>query len=504
MKIIKFGKEARDLLKQGVDLAANCVRVTLGPAGRNAVLGRHGISPDITNDGVTVAQNVEHPDETANLGVMAVKEASMLADLKGGDGTTTATVLLQAIFGELVEVLNEGEDLPKGFAKNKQNAIALKKEVDEACKKVVEYLKSKARPITVEEIYDVALVSGEFEWIAKMVAEIYTKIGKDGYVTIEEGVKSEYEIYKGLEVNAGFHSEYFINNDKRQCVLSDPRILITNQKLNIHVVLPIIEELAQAGIANFIIVAPEFDRDLLNRLNTMKLKAPAMNYVAIKLPTYDKDDILVDLATLSGGKLIDHKAYPNIDALARDIKVANLGRVDQAILGDARSAFIGGTGDTSKRVEELKKQLEKTKSYFDRNKLEQRIAFLSGGVALVRVGAESDTERLYFRRKIEDAVNSAQFALRDGVVQGGGLALHKASAELDQNILTNALKKPYDQIQENAGGKLEVGEKVIDPVAVVISSLESACSLASVLLTTEVTIAIKEEDKTKNHAESEG
>lgn len=502
MKIIKFGKDARDALKRGVDLASNCVKVTLGPAGRNAVLGRYGITPDITNDGVTIAQNVEADDETENLGVMAVKEASMLADLKGGDGTTTATVLLQAIVNSTFEKLSEHDDMPKGFSKDYKNSVQLKKDIDIACAAVVDALKKKARPITVKEIYDVALVSGEYEWIAKMIAEIYEKIGKDGYVSIEEGVKSEYDIYKGIEINAGFHSEYFINNDKRQCVLTAPRILVTNQKLNIKNVLFLIDECAAANLTNLVMIAPEFDRDMLNRLNTMKLKANTLNFVAVKLPTYDKDDILIDIAVLSGAKFIDKNAYASLEELEKDLIVANVGKVEQAILGEAHSAFIGGDGDTKKRVSDLRKQITKTTSIFDKNKLEQRLAFLAGGIAVIRVGAESETEKLYFKRKIEDAQNAAQLALREGVVHGGGIALRDIAKDLPENILTEALKKPYEQIQENAGGKLKIGEKVLDPVAVTISSLQSACSLAGMLLTTEVTIAVKE-DKSKNHASAE-
>lgn len=499
MKTIKFGKEARDALKRGVDLAANCVKVTLGPAGRNAVLGRYGITPDITNDGVTIAQNVEAGDETENLGVLAVKEASMLADLKGGDGTTTATVLLQAIIEETFSKLSDDGSL----IKNKINPIKLKKEIDIACEAVVEHLKKSSRPISKKEIYDVAIVSGEYEWIAKLVSEIYEKIGKDGYVSIEDGVKNEYDIYKGIEINAGFTSEYFINNDKRQCVVELPAVLVTNQRLDTNLVIPLIEKLVEKQVLNLVLIAPDFDRDLLNRLNTTKLKAPQTNYVAIKLPTYDKDDILIDIATLAGAKFLDKNTYTSLSDFANDMVLTSLGTVDKAIIGDVHSALVGGNGDTKKRVEELKKHAAKTKSVFDKDKIEQRIAFLSGGIAVIRIAAESDTERLYFRRKVEDATNAVQLALREGVVAGGGLALKSIADNTKKNILTEAIRRPFLQIQENAGGFLPISDNVLDPVAIVISSLQSACSLAGMLLTTEVTIANKEEDKTKNHADSQ-
>lgn len=499
MKIIKRGKEARDALKRGVDLVADCVKVTLGPAGRNAVLGRHGLTPDITNDGVTIAQNIEAEDEIEQLGVMAVKEASMLADIKGGDGTTTATVLLQAIVDTTFQKLSDDGS----FVRNNVNPIRLKKDIDTACATVVAKLKEMARPITLEEIYKVAIVSGEYEWIAKMVSEIYSKIGKDGYVTIEDGVKSDYEVYRGMEIPSGYMSEYFINNDKRQCVVESPRILVTNQKLDVYTVFPLIDAAINEKILNIIMIAPEFDRDLLNRLNATKLKSSGTNYIPIRLPTYDKDDILVDLSVMFGAKFFDKNAYPSLDAMVKDITTGGLGRMDRAIISDGSSAFIGGHGDTVARVDELRKIYDKTISIFDKNSLEKRIAYLTGGVAVIRVGADSDTERLYFRRKIEDAVNAAQMALKDGVVAGGGLALKQVSETLPESILTAALCKPYDQIQSNAGEKLEIGADIVDPVAITISSLQSACSLAGMLLTTEVAVAIKNEDKSKNHANPE-
>ena len=268
--------------------------------------------------------------------------------------------------------------------------------------------------------------------------------------------------------------------------------------------LPLIEAAVLKNITNIVLIAPEFDRDLLNRLNTTKLKNPTTNFVPIKFPTYDKDDILIDIATLSNGKFFDKNAHPSLDLMVKEMTIDNLGKVDRAIINESSSALVGGKGDTSKRVEELKKKFSKTMSVFDKNRLEQRIAFLSGGVAIIKVGAESDTERLYYRRKIEDAVNAAQMALRDGVIPGGGVALKEISEKLPVSIITKALKRPYEQIQENAGEEFVVPAEVVDPVAITISSLKSACSVAGMIATTEITVANKDVDNSKNHDSSEG
>lgn len=498
MKIIKLGSEARKGLRSGVNLAADCVKVTLGPSGRNAIIGRYGITPDITNDGVTIAQNIESENEIENLGVLAVKETSMLADLRGGDGTTTATVLLQAIVNETFTRIDNGS-----LVKNTDNPISLKKEIDTALELIIKELKKKARPITEDEIYDVALVSAEFDWIAKLVADIYKKIGKDGHVTIEEAKKSEYNVYRGVAIRAGYASEYFINNDKQQCILENPHILVTNQPLNTYAIAPLIAECAEKKITDLIIIAPDFDRDLILSLNKTKLDVPKTNFLPIKLPTFDKDDILIDIATISEAKFLDKNTFSTYDELAAKLKVEHLGKIDRAEIGASSSFLIGGKGETKKRVEELRGQLEKTMSVFEKDKLEQRIAFLTGGVAVIKIGAESDTERLYYKRKVEDAVNSTQLALKDGVVRGGGLVLKEIAESMERNILSNAIMTPYTQIQKNAGGTLEIAENIFDPVSVTISSLQAACSLAGMLLTTEVAIAIKNPDKDKNHAQSE-
>lgn len=486
MKIIKHGHEARKALKTGLDKVADCVKVTLGPSGRNAVLGRQGISPLFTNDGVSIARNIELEDEIEELGAMMVKEASTLADIKGGDGTTTTTVLLQAITTEVFKKLEDNGSL----VAKKVDTIKLKKEIDAACELVSAKLREKAKPITKKDIYDVALVSVEYDWLAKIVTEVFEKVGKDGYVTVEEGVRTEYEVYNGLEIPAGWSSEYFINNDNRECVIGNAHILVTNQRLeNPLDVVPVISELTEKNIKELVIIAPEFSRDLLNRLVTTKLNA-GVSVVALKLPTFDKDDVLIDIATLTEAKFLDKNTFAKYDDFKKELTSFSLGKVEKAVIGEGKTVFIGGKGNTKNRVKELKKQYEESLSEFDKDKIEKRIAYLSGGIAIIKIGGDSDSEKTYYKLKLEDAVNAVQKALKDGVVRGGGLALKEISEELEPNILSEALRAPYEQIQLNSGG-MEIGERVFDPVAVTESSLKSACSLAGMLITTEVAVAYK-------------
>lgn len=490
MRVIKKSNEAREALKRGIDLACDCIKVTLGPAGRNAILGRIDIPPTMTNDGVSVARNVEAEDEIENQGVWIVKEACSVASAKGGDGTTTTAVLLQAIIKELFERLKDNGSL----VSKKPNVIELMREVDKACEETVNALLAKSRLITEDEIYKVAKVAGEFDWIASIVSEIYKKIGKDGYVKIEEGMKTGYKTFKGIEFNSGYPSEYFVTDD-RKCVIENPYILVTNQAMDTQCVVDIIPKLVDLEAKGLVIIAPEFSRDMINRLNTTKLKT-GFSAVALKLQGYGNDDLYIDIATLTNGKFFDKNIYTKIEDFIADIKVENLGRSERVEIGDSNTTIVGGDGDTSARVEAIKSKMENTQSLFDRDTMEKRIAYLSGGIATLTVGGNSDFEKVYFKLKAENAVNSVQNALRDGVVKGGGVTLKELSAV--DNILSNALKAPYNQIQENAGGKLEVSDDVLDAVSVTISSLKSACSLAGRVLTTEVVIAFKNEPKDKN------
>lgn len=491
------GQPARDALKRGIDLVADSVKVTLGPSGRNAVLGRLNIPPIITNDGVTIARNIEAEDPTENLGVSIVKEAASLADAKGGDGTTTTTVLLQALVSALFEQLKDDGSL----IKKKVDAIKLKKELDVLCETVIQKLKDRARAITKDDIYNVALVSGEYEWLAKIVADVFTSIGVQGYVNLEEAVKTEYVVFKGLKLSTGFSSDYFFDEGTRECQLYDPYVLVTNQKLGIQPVLNLIETLPKEGVEgrsiSIILIAPDYELDLVKRMIATKINF-GLTIIPLKLPTYDKDDLLIDISTLTEATFLDKNTFLKGEDFVKATNFGQLGQVTKAIIGESSAILLGGNGETARRVQEIREVYDKTESQFDRDRMEQRMAHLSGGFATIRIGGDSEAERTYFKLKAEDAINAVQESLKDGVVRGGGVELLGIADELGDTIISEALKAPYNQIQENSGG-IEIGEEIIDPVNITISALRSAVSLAGTIATTEVTVAHVEDQIDTNH-----
>lgn len=486
MKILSVGQAARDKLKQGIDLVADSVKFTLGPSGRNVVLGRIDLPPTITNDGVSIARNIEHEDETINEGVWIMKEALSLTSNKSKDATTTTAILTQSITNKLFEIVKgDGTILSE-----KVDVIDLKRKVDEACEEIVQKLQKKARPITLKEIYNVAIVAGEYKWLAELVENVYKEIGKDGHVTIEEGIRTEYEVFKGIELNAGYSSDYFINNDDRECVMENPAILVTNNQLDTPYIVPLMAELISNEIKSIVLVAPEFTPNLLKELNTLKLKKD-ISIVAVKLPTFGKEDLLIDVATLTKAKFLDKNTYTKLEDFVKDITLSNFGIADKAVISDKKTVFIGGKGDTKDRVKQIRKLLKETTSMFDKDILEKRIAFLSGGIAIIRIGAESDFEKVYFKLKADNTVSSVENALNDGVVKGGGVTLKEIAESLPKNILSESIKSPYLQLQENNGSPFEVPDTIIDPVKNTISALKTACSIAGTVVTTERVISFK-------------
>ena len=496
MKIIKFGQEARDSLKRGIDLACNAIKTTLGPAGRNAVLGRIDIPPYITNDGVSIARHIEAEDEMENQGVWIVKEACSVASNKGGDGTTTTAVLVQAIVDEVFEKLKDDG----AIGGNKPNAIAIKREIDKACEEVVDNLRKNSRLITDDEIYDVAITAGEFGWLATMVSEVFQKIGKDGYFDIQEAKTNSYEIFKGIELAAGYTSEYY-QNQGENCVINNPYVLVSNNQIDAHAnLVKLISDLAQEDLVNevvnagMIIIAPEFSRDLLNRLTVTKNKT-GYTVLPLKVQTFGSDDLLKDICALTGATLLDKNVYSSYEKMAQDFKKEFLGRGKDS-QSTADKTIITGDGDTGERVAQIRKKIEEATSLFDKDNLEKRLAYLSGGIAVVKIGGESDFEKMYHKLKAENAFSSAQNALKSGVVKGGGIALKEIGETVD-NILSKAIQAPYNQIQDNSGGIIKIDDSVIDPLSVTISALQSACSLAGMLITTEVAVAFKNKENEK-------
>lgn len=493
MKIIVTGQTAREKLKAGIDLAVDCIKTTIGPSGRNAVLGRVDIPPYITNDGVSIARHIESNDELENQGVWIVKEALSVTSKEAGDATTTTAILIQAIVGEVFEKMKDRGDL----IKKDINTIDIKRQIDKALEKVLVLLKKKSKTITDKQVYDVALTAGEFPWVAEIVSKVFKAVGKDGHVTIRESADTSYEIFNGVELNAGFHSDYY-KNDGEYCKLNNPPILVTNNIMDSSPeFIELITTLTKQDKRSLLIIAPDFTPDLLKRFTSMLQQRDEegktlFTIVAIKLPTYDKDDILLDVATLSNAKFLDKNSYVSYEDYKKELVVENLGTVDSSVISSSNTVLLGGKGDTKKRVKALKQLVKSTTSVFDRDNLEKRIAYLSGGIAYINLNAQTEFEKMYYKLKMENAVNSTQNALKEGVIRGGGIGLMEAGNE-SKSILSNALRAPYDQIQKLTGGE-KVPDNVIDSFISIATALKSACSVASTLITTEVLVALKKDD----------
>src|SRR3989344_17980 len=536
-KQIIFDEKARKALKTGIDKVANAVKITLGPRGRNVALDKGYGGPIITNDGVTIAKDITLKDKFENMGAEIVKEVASKTNEISGDGTTTSIVLTQAIISEGLKQTAMG-----------LNAMAVKRGIDKAAGLVVKALADMAKQIkTKDEIKQVASISAESSELGAKIAETIDKVGKDGVVTVEEsqsfGVDSE--VVKGLEFDKGYVSPYMITNTERmEAEYKDIPILITDKKISaIKEILPLLEKLAQTGKKDLVIIADDVEGEALATFVVNKLRG-AFNILAVKAPGYGdrKKEILEDIAITIGGEVVSE----NIGIKMENIELKVLGKANKIISTKDNTIIVGGKGkktDIDKRIEQLKYQLKESDSKFDKEKLEERIAKLSGGVAVIRVGAATETEMKYLKLKIEDAVNATKAAIAEGVVAGGGVSLIRAASkafawlssekakgkthiskefEVGFNIVIKALESPLRQIAINAGkddasviiesirgGKGDAGYDalkdemvpdmiaagIIDPVKVARSGIENAASAAAILLTTEVAIAEEPEEK---------
>ncbi|OHB06269.1 MAG: chaperonin GroL [Candidatus Zambryskibacteria bacterium RIFCSPLOWO2_01_FULL_45_43] len=541
-KQILFNEEARRALKRGVDAVANTVRITIGPRGRNVVLDKGYGAPVITNDGVTIAKDITLKDRFENMGAEIVKEVASKTNDTAGDGTTTSVVITQA----LVEI---------GFKKTLlgANSMGIRRGIEEATRDAVDTLKRMAKPIKADsEIRQVATISAESEEIGAIIASTIKKIGKDGVVTVEEsqtfGVDSE--IVEGLEFDKGYISPYMITNAERmEAEYRDPAILITDKKISaIKDILPILEKLAATGKKDLVIIADDVDGEALTTFIVNKLRG-SFNVLAIKAPGYGdkKKETLADIAVTVGGKVISEEVGVKFESAELNM----LGRASRIISTKDSTIIVGGKGkkaDIEARVESLRVQRENTTSKFEKEKLDERIGKLSGGVAVIKVGAATETEMKYLKLKIEDAVNATKAAIAEGIVAGGGSALAKVSQKIEskykdsaeaKNAIENAesaefaagytavieaLKEPLRQIARNAGkedgvvlnevlkGQSNSGYDalndvfvdnmfdagIIDPVKVTRAALENAASAVAMLLTTEAAVSDEPEDPSKN------
>ncbi len=524
-KEIKYGSEARAALGAGVDKLANTVRVTLGPKGRNVVLDKSYGAPLITNDGVTIAKEVELEDAFENMGAQLVKEVATKTNDVAGDGTTTATVLTQAMVQEGMKNLEAGA-----------NPIVLRRGMKKATDKAVEALKDMSQKVKgKEQIAKVAAISAGDEEVGNLVADAMEKVTNDGVITIEESktMQTELDLVEGMQFDRGYLSAYMCTDmDKMEAVLDDPYILITDKKIsNIQEVLPLLEQIVQAG-AKLLIIAEDVEGEALTTLIVNKLRG-TFQVVAVKAPGYGdrRKEMLQDIAILTGGTVISDEVGLEL----KDATMAQLGRAKSVKVAKETTVIVDGMGDKDQianRVAQIRAQIEETKSDFDREKLQERLAKLAGGVAVVRVGAATETEMKEAKLRMEDALAATRAAVEEGIIAGGGSAYIHASKEVAKlaaelegdektgaNIILKALEAPLFRIAANAGlegaviiNKVResepgvgfdalnekyvnmVDEGILDPAKVTRSALQNATSVASTLLTTESVVANIKED----------
>lgn len=528
-KKILFDRDARQKIKAGLDKAANAITITLGPRGRNVILDKGYGGPHMTNDGVTIAKEISFKDKFENMGAEIVKEVANKTNDLAGDGTTTSVVVLQALVEEGMKHTSMG-----------LSAMGIRAGMERAATDVVQALKAIAKPVSGNaEVKQVATISAESPEIGGIIAEVIGKVGESGVVTVEEsqGTELDYEVVEGMEFDRGYVSAYLITNPERmEAEYRDVPILVTDKKIaSIQEILPILEKVAHTGRKELVIIADDVEGEALTTFVVNRLKG-TFNVLAVKAPGYGdrKKDMLGDIAVTTGGQVISD----DLGIKMENVELSMLGRAQRVIAGKDKTTIVGGKGkkaDIDARVASLKKQSADTDSKFDKEKLDERIAKLSGGVAVIKVGAATETEMKYLKDKIDDAVNATKAAIAEGIVPGGGTALVKASAkvvaqgaklktpeeQIGYEIVLAALERPLAQIAKNAGkegavvvadvkrGKgnagydalaneivpdmLEAG--IIDPVKVTRGAVENAVSAAAILLTTEAAIADEPEDK---------
>ena len=522
VKDIKFSSDARSAMVRGVDILADTVKVTLGPKGRNVVLEKSFGSPLITNDGVTIAKEIELEDHFENMGAKLVSEVASKTNDIAGDGTTTATVLTQAIVREGIKNVTAGA-----------NPIGIRRGIETAVAAAVEALKNNAIPVANKEaIAQVAAVSSRSEKVGEYISEAMEKVGKDGVITIEEsrGMETELEVVEGMQFDRGYLSQYMVtDNEKMVADLENPYILITDKKIsNIQEILPLLESILQSS-RPLLIIADDVDGEALPTLVLNKIRG-TFNVVAVKAPGFGdrRKAMLEDIAILTGGTVITE----DLGLELKDATIEALGQAAKVSVDKDSTVIVEGAGNPeaiANRVAVIKSQIETTTSEFDREKLQERLAKLSGGVAVIKVGAATETELKEMKLRIEDALNATRAAVEEGIVAGGGTALVNVILAVEaleltgdeatgRSIVLRALEEPVRQIAYNAGyegsividrlknaeagtgfnaatgewvNMIEAG--IIDPVKVSRSALQNAASVASLILTTEAVVANKPE-----------
>ncbi|MFA5835868.1 MAG: chaperonin GroEL [Bellilinea sp.] len=531
-KQLVFSEDARRRLKNGIDVVATAVATTLGPKGRNVALDRKFGSPTITHDGVTVAKEIELEDPFENMGAQLLKEAATKTNDIAGDGTTTSTVLAHAIVTEGLKNLAAGA-----------NPMLLKRGIEAASKAVADGIRSQAIKITTkEEIGNVATISAQDRAIGELIAEVMDKVGKDGVITVEEskGLEFETEYVEGMQFDRGYISAYFITDPEHmEASIAEPYILIYDKKVSAaQDIVPVLEKLVQVGKRDLVIIAEDIDGEALATLVLNKLRG-MLNVLAVKAPGFGdrRKAMLQDIATLTGASVISEETGRKLETTT----LTDLGRAEKVVADKDNTTLVGGKGNEAEihgRIEQIRVEIDKTTSDYDREKLQERLAKLSGGVAIIRVGAATETELKEKKHRVEDALSATRAAVEEGIVPGGGVALINAMSALDSvkmdnddeqigvNIVRKALEVPMRKIVENAGkegsvvienvrqaqkkaGDNQIGYDVlrdeymnmvkggvIDPAKVTRGALENAASIAAMILTTEALITdVPEKEK---------
>lgn len=540
-KVIEYSAEARKKIKNGFDKVADTVKTTLGPKGRNVILDKGFGSPTITNDGVTIAKEIELEDKFENIGASLIKEVADKTNEAAGDGTTTSTVIAQALLREGLKFVETGI-----------SPIGIRLGMEKAKEEIVKILEKNSKKISSkEEISQVATISAESEEMGKMIADVMQEVGNDGVITVEEsqtfGLSKE--VVEGMNFDKGYVSPYMITNVENQTAeVKEPYILITDKKISaISEILPILEKIAQQGKKEMVIIAEEVEGEALATLVVNKLRG-VLNVLAIKAPEFgdNRKQMLEDIAILTGAQVLTEEKGMKLEK----VEINMLGKAQKIISTKDDTTIIGGKGkknEISARVDQIKNQIEKSDSEYDKEKLKKRMAKLSGGVALIKVGAASETELNYIKHKMEDALAATKAAAQEGIVAGGGTALAKAAAQISAKsnsfenneyrsgfeTLIKALSEPLRQIVSNAGNKdasvvlnevikgknanfgydakenkfesdmIKAG--IIDPLKVTRTALENAVSVVAMLLTTEAVVTDKPEEKSScNHSVGSG
>ena len=530
-KQLLFDEAARHALKNGVDALADAVRITLGPKGRNVVLEKKFGAPTITNDGVTIAKDIELEDPFENIGAQLAREVAAKTNDIAGDGTTSATVLAQSIVQEGLRNVTAGA-----------NPVAIKRGIEKACEAAVEAIKKSSTPVeTRQQMAQIAVISAMDESIGNLIGEVMDRVGKDGVISVEEskGIATEVEYVEGMAFDRGYISPYFVTNPERmEAVIEDPYILITDKKISaVNEILPVLERLVEAGTKDLLVICEDCDGEALALLAVNKLRG-TLNACAVKAPGFGdrRKDNLSDIAAVAGGQVISEEVGRRLDA----VNIADLGRARRVVVAKEETTIIEGKGEPQAiegQIKAVKTAIELTTSDWDREKLQERLGKLAGKVAVIKVGAATEPELKEKKHRVEDAVSATRAAVDEGLVAGGGVVYLNAQAALDElkpegdevvgvNILRRALEEPTRRIATNAGqdGSVVVNQVrtlpekegydaerdeycnmiergIVDPAKVSRAALENAVSIASMVLTTNCLVAEIPEKKEQPQAQ---